>query len=284
MSATLDTLINNPNVRKMLSLIANTEGTDRLHSYYTNVGGKKIEDVSRHPNVVGMRTKEGPSTAFGRYQVTNTTYKDIAPKIGVKDMSPESQDKIAVALMKRSGALDDVVSGKFGKAIEKLGGTWASLPSSPYSQPKKSWADVNKILGSNYKEPGRTYTASGNKSASGEVPSSGTYTDEAGNVNPMSNIHSTLDSLRPRYNLAEGSNIPRYMSRPEGLAFNLNMPMKSKQDTSIPTGHKGEKPKFVSKPIKGDYSPEDIPSILLAQANPDLGLALKLAAMQQQMQ
>ena len=144
----IDAYLDNPNTKKALDLLGYTEGTDKLHGYYTNVGGKRITDVSKHPNVIGLRTKEGPSTAFGRYQITNQTFNDIAPKLGITDMSPRNQDRIAIALMDRNGALGDVVQGRFGDAINKLGGTWASLPSSKYSQPKKSWADVGRILGS----------------------------------------------------------------------------------------------------------------------------------------
>lgn len=122
------------NRKKMLDLIAKAEGAD----YDTIVGGRKFNDFSAHPNIVGLRTKEGPSTAAGRYQITGTTYNDIAPKLGLSDFSKETQDKIAIALIERAGALDLVDKGDFFGAINKLGKTWASLPSSPYSQPKKS--------------------------------------------------------------------------------------------------------------------------------------------------
>ncbi|MFA7029998.1 MAG: hypothetical protein WC179_06995, partial [Candidatus Cloacimonadaceae bacterium] len=83
----IDAYLDNPNTKKALDLLGYTEGTDKLHGYYTNVGGKRITDVSKHPNVIGLRTKEGPSTAFGRYQITNQTFNDIAPKLGITDMS-----------------------------------------------------------------------------------------------------------------------------------------------------------------------------------------------------
>jgi muramidase (phage lysozyme) len=131
------------NLAKFLDFLGQAEGAD----YDTIVGGSKFSDFSKHPGVVGLRTKEGPSTAAGRYQITQTTYNDVAPKVGVNDFSKESQDRIAIELIRRKGALEDVSSGNFQKAIEKLGGTWASLPSSPYSQPKKSWEEVNQMLG-----------------------------------------------------------------------------------------------------------------------------------------
>lgn len=122
------------NRKKILDLIAKAEGAD----YDTIVGGSKFQDFSKHPNIVGLRTKEGPSTAAGRYQITGTTYRDVAGKHGISDFSPASQDAIALKLIERAGALDLIDKGDFSGAINKLGRTWASLPSSPYSQPKKS--------------------------------------------------------------------------------------------------------------------------------------------------
>jgi muramidase (phage lysozyme) len=136
-------MLDNANVRKFLDFLGKAEGAD----YNVIVGGSKFEDFTKHPNIVGLRTKEGPSTAAGKYQITNQTYRDFAPKLGITDFSPESQDRIAVAIMERHGALQDVVKGDYNAAIGKLGGRWASLPSSPYSQPKKSQEWVNAMLG-----------------------------------------------------------------------------------------------------------------------------------------
>jgi hypothetical protein len=131
------------NVKKFLDFLGRAEGAD----YNTIVGGSKFSDFRAHPRVVGLTTKEGPSTAAGKYQIVGSTYDDIAPKIGVRDFSPDSQDKIAVELIRRKGALEDVRNGNFQAAVAKLGGTWASLPSSPYSQPKRSAEWVAKELG-----------------------------------------------------------------------------------------------------------------------------------------
>ena len=125
-----------------LDFLSKAEGAD----YNTIVGGSKFDSYDKHPNVVGLTTKEGPSTAAGRYQITGTTYRDLAPKLGITDFSPGSQDKIALALIDRVGATKDIEEGNFDAAISKLGSTWASLPSSPYSQPKKSQSWANKTL------------------------------------------------------------------------------------------------------------------------------------------
>jgi tetratricopeptide (TPR) repeat protein len=131
------------NLQKFLDFLGKAEGAD----YNVIVGGKTFQDFSRHPGVVGLRTKEGPSTAAGKYQITQTTYNDIAPKLGIKDFSPESQDRIAIELIRQKGAFEDVQKGDFRSAIDKLGATWASLPSSPYTQPKRSWEFAQTTLG-----------------------------------------------------------------------------------------------------------------------------------------
>jgi len=130
------------NVKKFLDFLGRAEGAD----YNTIVGGSKFSDFRAHPRVVGLRTAEGPSTAAGKYQIVGSTYDEVAPKLGIRDFTPDSQDRIAVELIRRKGALEDVRNGNFDAAIGKLGGTWASLPSSPYSQPKRSAEWVAKEL------------------------------------------------------------------------------------------------------------------------------------------
>jgi muramidase (phage lysozyme) len=117
--AKLAEALQNPNVRKMLDLLAHTEGTDRLYGYKTLVGGRRVDDLSKHPNVVGLTTKDGPSTAFGRYQVTGTTWRGLQKQYGFTDISPHTQDLAAVALLKDAGALNAVMKGDFGTAINR---------------------------------------------------------------------------------------------------------------------------------------------------------------------
>lgn len=135
--------LENPNVQKFLDFLGKAEGAD----YDVIVGGKKFDDFSKHPRIVGLRTKEGPSTAAGKYQITKTTYDDFAPKLGITDFSPRSQDRLAVAIFQKEKALADIEKGDFNAAISKLGGRFASLPSSPYSQPKRSQDFVDMQLG-----------------------------------------------------------------------------------------------------------------------------------------
>ncbi|HFF8267464.1 TPA: glycoside hydrolase family 104 protein [Acinetobacter baumannii] len=145
----LEQALSNPNVRKMLNLIANTEGVK--HGYNTLFGNERINDLSNHPNIRKAFTqtdgKKNYTTAAGRYQFIKDTWDGVARQYGLDDFSPRNQDIGAIALIAQNGALDDVLKGNYQRAIRKLGGTWASLPSSTYAQPKKSWAETNRLLG-----------------------------------------------------------------------------------------------------------------------------------------
>lgn len=145
----LEKALSNPNVRKMLDVIANAEGVK--HGYNTIFGNERSDDLKTHPNVKKEFTqtdgKKNSTTAAGRYQFLKGTWDKVSKKYGLTDFSPKNQDLAAVALILGRGALGDVIKGDFTKAVGKLGGEWASLPSSPYAQPKKSWKDIQNMVG-----------------------------------------------------------------------------------------------------------------------------------------
>lgn len=144
----------NPNMRKMLNLIASSEGVK--HGYNTLFGNQQFNNLGAHPNVrKAFRQTDGATnytTAAGRYQFLNSTWNNLAKQYGFRDFSPQSQDLGAVALIAQRGALDDVLNGRWESAIGKLGKEWASLPSSTYKQGKRSWDFVNKHLGSSIQQ------------------------------------------------------------------------------------------------------------------------------------
>lgn len=125
-----------PNVKAFLDTIAYSEGTIHIgdNGYNVFLGGSTFDDYSQHPNqkhVAGNWT----STAAGRYQFVYPTWDDISGVLGLSDFSPSSQDAGAILLLKRAGALDDVLAGNFVDAVRKASGTWASLPYSTAGQP-----------------------------------------------------------------------------------------------------------------------------------------------------
>lgn len=145
----LEKALSNPNVRKMLDVIANAEGVK--HGYNTIFGNERSDDLKTHPNVKKEFTqtdgKKNSTTAAGRYQFLKGTWDSVSKKYGLTDFSPKNQDLAAVALILGRGALGDVIKGDFTKAVGKLGSEWASLPSSNYAQPKKSWKDIQSMVG-----------------------------------------------------------------------------------------------------------------------------------------
>ncbi len=142
----LEQMINNPNVRQMLDLIANAEGVK--HGYNTLFGNERFDNLSTHPNISKAFTqtdgKRNTTTAAGRYQFLNPTWRGLASQLGLSDFSPKNQDIAAVALLEQNGALPYVLKGDLKTAVQKSGGTWASLPSSKYAQPKKTWAQLGQ--------------------------------------------------------------------------------------------------------------------------------------------
>lgn len=144
-------LLNNPNVRSMLNLIAQAEGVK--WGYNTLFGNQKIDNLSAHPNIKKQFKqtdgKTNYTTAAGRYQFLKGTWDGLARQHGLNDFSPRSQDIGAIALLAENGALPYVLKGDYQTAVKKSGTTWASLPSSNYAQPKRGWDFVNKQLGGN---------------------------------------------------------------------------------------------------------------------------------------
>jgi muramidase (phage lysozyme) len=118
-------LLSNPKVKAMLDVIASAEGAN----YNTRVGGKTFSDLSKKPGKsTYIPSIKQNSTAEGRYQFLNSTWNTVAKELGLFDFSPESQDIAAIELIKRRGALNDILTDNFDNAIHKLAPEWASLP------------------------------------------------------------------------------------------------------------------------------------------------------------
>lgn len=145
-----DALRTNPQVQEFLGIIKGAEGTAGKGDggYNIGFGGGQFTSYADHPRTRRAFTqtngKQNVTSAAGAYQILEPTWDDVAPVVGAKDFSPENQDKVAIELIRRGGALDNVLTGDFQGAVNKLGTTWASFPSSPYAQPKKS---MNQVLG-----------------------------------------------------------------------------------------------------------------------------------------
>jgi RHS repeat-associated protein len=114
------------NARAFLNTVSVLEGA----AYGVRVGSEKYTG-NKHPGMkkIWLRGKWTPASAAGAYQITleTATRKQKALGLG-DDFSPIAQDKIAIALIKDKGALDDVKQGCVREAFGKLKGVWSSLP------------------------------------------------------------------------------------------------------------------------------------------------------------
>jgi muramidase (phage lysozyme) len=122
------------NVQAFLRVIRTGEGTADAAGYRRIFGGQTFSSFSDHPRI--KVTKGGyTSTAAGAYQALSSTWDETRRVMGLSDFSPASQDLFAVGRIAARGALDDVLMGRFEKAVRKCANEWASLPFSPYGQP-----------------------------------------------------------------------------------------------------------------------------------------------------
>lgn len=130
-----------PNVLAFLDLIAWAEGTDngchptRDHGYDVVVGHTLFDSYADHPRQLVDLPRLGiKSTAAGRYQVLSWVYDHYKRTLGLPDFGPESQDRIALQLIRECRALEDIKAGRIEQAIHKCRSRWASLPGAGYGQ------------------------------------------------------------------------------------------------------------------------------------------------------
>lgn len=129
------------NVRTFLDLIAWSEGTDngrqptKDRGYDVVVGGSLFSSYADHPRKLVDLPKLGiKSTAAGRYQILSRFFDHYRKSLGLPDFGPESQDRIALQLIRECRALDDIKAGRIEQAIHKCRSRWASLPGAGYGQ------------------------------------------------------------------------------------------------------------------------------------------------------
>lgn len=139
-----------PHVRHFLDVvIPGAEGTDK-NGYYTAFGGGKLDNLNDHPRYLMPFTqtdgKANKTSAAGKYQFIQPTWDDAAAKLGLDSFNEQNQDLAALYLLKQNGALDHLLNGDYQGAVAKSGKTWASLPSSPYAQPKRSAGFVENLV------------------------------------------------------------------------------------------------------------------------------------------
>lgn len=81
-------------------------------------------DFSSHPGP----GQDGVTTAAGMYQINRDTWKDISGGMGLSDFTPETQDLIAIEILRISGVIESVVDGDITPALSSASRRWAALP------------------------------------------------------------------------------------------------------------------------------------------------------------
>jgi muramidase (phage lysozyme) len=133
-----------PSQRAMLDTIAYTEGTVGScgqDGYNTGFAFHCFRSCDQHPNTV-WKAGGYSSSAAGRYQFLSATWRGL----GLGSLSPQHQDLGAVKLIARRGVdlptKRALTATEFANAMKKMSYEWASLPYSPYGQPRKSLAQA----------------------------------------------------------------------------------------------------------------------------------------------
>lgn len=138
-------------VRAFLRVIRVGEGTELDKGYQTLYGGNVFSGYADHPRLK-ITAGKYTSTAAGAYQILEKTWNELVKKYGFKDFSPENQDRAAIKLLIRRGALDYIKRGDIEHAIRgdgKAKGSnkeWASQPESPYGQPTMTMERAEKLF------------------------------------------------------------------------------------------------------------------------------------------
>lgn len=143
------------NLSAFLAMIRKSEtGRSDDGAYMIFYGGSTFANLADHPALTGEKAGVplsdamckgaglGPgcvSTAAGAYQINKPTWNDVRQDKGdgfgyLADFSPASQDIAAVRLLRKSGAVDQLMAGDFSGAVTLASGRWASLAGSTSGQ------------------------------------------------------------------------------------------------------------------------------------------------------
>lgn len=129
------------NQKAFLDMIAFSELGQKLlensdNGYDVVVGGSRFYNGYKdHPRLFISLPKLGiKSSAAGRYQILARIYDYYAKLLKLTDFLPESQDKIALQIIKERGAISYINGGDIAKAIDLCKNIWASFPGAGYGQ------------------------------------------------------------------------------------------------------------------------------------------------------
>lgn len=111
-----------------------------------------FESYATHPRTF---SKAANSDAAGRYQLMGRYFAPYAKQLGLKDFGPESQDWIALQLIRECRAEQLIRTGNLEAAVHACRSRWASLPGAGYGQHENPFP----ALYAAYKAHGGTFAA-----------------------------------------------------------------------------------------------------------------------------
>ena len=143
------------NLRAFLDMIAYSElGPEMLaqsdDGYNVLVGSRPgrmrmfplYADHPRQHITLLIRGVSVTSTAAGRYQILERYFDAYRMSLGLADFGHESQDQIAIQMIRECQALHDIEAGRFTAAVRKCRSRWASLPGAGYDQHEQDMGDL----------------------------------------------------------------------------------------------------------------------------------------------
>jgi muramidase (phage lysozyme) len=150
--------LKNANVQAFLKAIADAEGGGYDFKYGAIKGKRqdpwRFTDYSTHPGA-GC---DGVTTAAGMYQINKATWLDHGEgRMGLTDFTPETQDLIAISILRGLGAIDKIKDGDLEAGVCQASKPWAALPigrgqAGRHNQPHVTYEQVESV----YKAAGGT--------------------------------------------------------------------------------------------------------------------------------
>ncbi|MYM41186.1 paar repeat-containing protein [Pseudoduganella sp. CY13W] len=121
--------LKNANVQAFLKAIGEAEGGGYDFKFGAVKGRKndswRFTDFSTHPGA----GKGGVTTAAGLYQITKPTWHDHGENgMGLTDFTPETQDLIAVSILRRRRVIEKIEEGDIEAGVFQASLQWAALP------------------------------------------------------------------------------------------------------------------------------------------------------------
>lgn len=98
-----------------------------------------FDSYADHPRVYNEKLD---STAAGRYQILKRFFDVYKVRLNLPDFSPDSQDAIALQMIKECRALDLINAGNVIAGIIRTASRWASMPGNTYQQHQHDIQDL----------------------------------------------------------------------------------------------------------------------------------------------